>query len=441
MTEPFLRASLIFPSRAALCHLYSSMETFFARLSVSVGVLWAPGIFLMIILPSGSYSWSSVTSISEVSPLSSVNCAIIVPSTSIAKLRAANASLLETFGTPVAIYPSLFGERCAARELGDLEYDELGRLHRGNTDLDDELAGVDRLRRVVLTVALDIERFAWRRPEQRAVAPDPNQEGADRALDPLPERHVVGLEDDPLGAQQDRPFDVVEEPANVDVPPGRVAGQRARTPDPDTAAGEGTDHVDALRVEQVVLALGDLQLQRDGAADHLIGGSLVHAARVVAARPDAGHVATRWNEVGLARQRVEDLDPRPVEGGVFRVVAGLVDPPLADLLGVQAGRGVQDSYPVAHQFAVSDHRQLDSLDLVGIDHAALVGGHQVGNAEHRDRVDGFEAGESGAVGGVAHVLVRRDPGWHRSAAALKRNLARGGDLFQCAGGPDLLELD
>src|SRR2546421_7543289 len=273
------------------------METFFARLSVSVGVLWAPGIFLMISLASGPFSLSSVTSISEVSPLSSVNCAIIVPSTSIAKLRAANASLLETFGTPVAIYPSLFGERCAARELGDLEYDELGRLHRGDTDLDDELAGVDRLRRVVLTVALDVERFAWRGTEQRAVAPDPNQEGADRALDPLPERHVVGLEDDPLGAQQDRPFDVVEEPPDIDISPGGVAGQRARAPDPDTATGEGTDHVDALRIEQVVLALGDLQLERNRAADHFIGGSPLHAPRVGAARPQARHVAPRADAI------------------------------------------------------------------------------------------------------------------------------------------------
>src|SRR5204863_5208622 len=265
----------------------------------------------MISLPSGPFSLSSVTSISEVSPLSSVNCAIIVPSTSIAKLRAANASLLETFGTPVAIYPSLFGERCAARELVDLEYDELGRLHRGDTNLDDELAGVDRLRRVVLTVALDIERFAWRRTEERAVAPDSNQEGADRALDPFPERHVVGLEDHPLGAQQDRSFDVVEQPANVDVPPGRIARQRASAPDPDAAAGEGTDHVDPLRVELVVLALGDLQLERDGAPHDLVGGRLVHAPGVVAAGPDAGHVAARGHEDRLAAQRIEDLDVGP----------------------------------------------------------------------------------------------------------------------------------
>src|SRR5207244_6538677 len=121
-----------------------SIETFLARFSVSVGVLCAPGIFLMIILPSGPFSFSSVTSISDVNPPTSVNCAMVVPSISIAKLRAAIASLLETFGTPAAIYPSLFAERCAARELGDLEDDELCRFHRGDADLDDELARIDR---------------------------------------------------------------------------------------------------------------------------------------------------------------------------------------------------------------------------------------------------------------------------------------------------------
>ena len=37
----------------------------------------------------------------------------------------------------------------------------------------------------------------------------------------------------------------------------------------------------------------------------------------------------------------------------------------------------------------------------------LVGGHQVGHAQHRDLVDGLEAGEAGAVGGVADVVVGR----------------------------------
>src|SRR5438552_6462595 len=293
------------------------METFLARFNVSVGVLCAPGIFLMIILPSGPFSFSSVTSISDVNPPTSVNCAMVVPSISIAKLRAAIASLLETFGTPAAIYPSLFAERCSARELGDLEDDELCRFHRGDADLDDELARIDRLRGVHLAVAFDVERLAGRGSEERAVPPDADQEGADGALDSLPERHVVGLEDHPLGAQQDGTLDVVEEPADVDVPPGRIAGEGARAPDPDAATREGANNVDPLRVQQIVLALGDLQLEGDRAADDLIRRSLVHAPGVVAARPDAGHVAARRDEIRLAGEGVEDLDPGPVEGGVL----------------------------------------------------------------------------------------------------------------------------
>src|SRR5213080_1442328 len=284
----------------------------------------------MISLPSGPFSFSSVTSISDVKPPTSVNCAMVVPSISIAKLRAAIASLFETFGTPAGIYPSLFAERCAARELGDLEDDELRRFHRGDPDLDDELARVDRLRGVHLAVALDVERFAGGGPKERAVAPDANQEGADGALDPLPERHVVRLEDHPLGAQQDGALDVIEEPADVDIPPRRIAGERARAPNPDAATGEGANHVDPLWVQQVVLALGDLELERDRAADDFISGCLVHSPRVVAARPDAGHVAAGWDEIRLAGEWVEDLDPRPVERRVLRVVAGLVDPPFAD---------------------------------------------------------------------------------------------------------------
>src|SRR5205823_1092258 len=68
---------------------------------------------------------------------------------------------------------------------------------------------------------------------------DANQEGADGALDPLPERHVVGLENHPLGAQQDGALDVVEEPTDVDVPPGRIAGEvrapQTRMPRPGKA--------------------------------------------------------------------------------------------------------------------------------------------------------------------------------------------------------------
>ncbi len=95
--------------------------------------------------------------------------------------------------------------------------------------------------------------------------------------------------------------------------------------------------------------------------------------------------------------------------------------------------------PISSQCAII--ASWTALTLVGVDHAALVGGHQVGDAKHRHGVDGLEAGKARAVGRVANVLIGRNARGHGGAAALKRNLARGGDLFQCAGGPDLLELD
>src|SRR4029079_18918217 len=134
-----------------------------------------------------------------------------------------------------------------------------------------------------------VEGLVRRRPEERAVAPGPRQEAADGALDALPEVQVVGLEDDPLGALEDRFLDVVEEAADVEVAPRRVARERACPPDTDTAAWEGADAVDAFMVGLVVLALGEVELQRERPADDLVGGRLVDAALLVAARPDAGH--------------------------------------------------------------------------------------------------------------------------------------------------------
>ena len=58
----------------------------------------------------------------------------------------------------------------AAVELADPEHDELGRLDRGDADLDGQDPGVAVLGRVVLLVALDVERLGLRAPEQRTVA-------------------------------------------------------------------------------------------------------------------------------------------------------------------------------------------------------------------------------------------------------------------------------
>src|SRR5664280_679695 len=162
--------------------------------------------------------------------------------------------------------PRSFRERRAARELGKAEDHELGRLHRGDPDVDDQLSGIDRFGGVVLAVALHVEGLGRGGAEERAVAPGADQERPDGALHALPEVQVVRLEDDPLRSEQDRLLDVVEEPAHVQVAPGRVARERPGPPHPDAAAREGPDAVDPDRVELVVLGAGQVELERDGAA-------------------------------------------------------------------------------------------------------------------------------------------------------------------------------
>ena len=117
-----------------------------------------------------------------------------------------------------------------------------------------------------------------------------------------------------------------------------------------------------------------------------------------------------WPLGGISRVwpvgRVEDLDPGVVQGRVLGVVAGRLLAPDPDLPGVEAGRRVDDGDAVAHQLAVRDQAELDGLDGLQVDRAALVGGHQVGDGDHGDLVDGLQAAEAGAVGGVAEVLGR-----------------------------------
>src|ERR1700704_762951 len=158
------------------------------------------------------------------------------------------------------------------RHLADPEDDELRRLHRSDADLADHLAGIDHFRRVGLRVALDVERLFRSLAHQRARVVDAQQEGGDVPGDPLPERLVVGLEDHPLGADLDRLLDHQEQAADVDVPPRRVAGDRARAPDPDAAVAHVPDAVDPARVQEVLLRARDGVLEAERAADDLVRG-------------------------------------------------------------------------------------------------------------------------------------------------------------------------
>src|SRR4029079_17868175 len=101
-------------------------------------------------------------------------------------------------------------------------------------------------------VAGDEEGLLLRAAEEGPQPPLPAQEKADGVHHAGPQLVVVGLEDDELRAFVDRALEEDEEPADADVLPQRVGGERARAPDADAAAREAANGVDAARVEHVL---------------------------------------------------------------------------------------------------------------------------------------------------------------------------------------------
>ena len=90
--------------------------------------------------------------------------------------------------------------------------------------------------------------------------------------------------------------------------------------------------------------------------------------------------------------------------------------------------------PISSQCAII--AELHGLHALEVDGALLVGAHQVGDADHGDLVDGLQAGEAGAVGDVADVVVggqlRR--GWPAAAGAAASATSPGPGLVDgCAG--------
>src|SRR3954469_22200017 len=312
----------------------------------------------------------------------------------------------------------------ATRELAQAEDHELGRLHRGDADLADDLPGLDHVGRVGLGVALDEEGLLRGRAEQRARPPCPGQEAGRRVAQLQPQELVVGLEHAPLRAFHDRLGDVVEQPAHVDVAPLRVAREGPGAPHADAAAGERADAVDADLVEAALLRVRDLERESVGAHDDLVGRGLVDAAALVDAAPESGDVARRRDLDGPAGERVHRLDPRVVQRRHLRVVAGGVHPPLEDLLREQVRRRIQDRHPVAHVLAVGDHLALQVADL-----RVVRDRPEVGHDHDRDLVDRAEAAHAEATRlvalEVAGLDVRRVRGRRR-----QRVLAGGGDLLR-----------
>src|SRR5574337_592847 len=93
--------------------------------------------------------------------------------------------------------------RRAAGAAHDADHDELRGRERREADLDDDLAEVARLRRIIFGVALDEERFRPRLSLERAGRLQLDEVTRQLALDPDPKPRVVRLERRPAHVDVD----------------------------------------------------------------------------------------------------------------------------------------------------------------------------------------------------------------------------------------------
>jgi hypothetical protein len=117
----------------------------------------------------------------------------------------------------------LFGNVAAGCHLADAEDDEFSGFHGADTNFADELAGINNLRGIGLFVTFNIEGLFRGLTEEGACTPNAEEEGGNGTFNAFPEAIVVRFEDDPLGTVFDGLFNHVEQTANVDVTPRRIA--------------------------------------------------------------------------------------------------------------------------------------------------------------------------------------------------------------------------
>jgi hypothetical protein len=117
-----------------------------------------------------------------------------------------------------------------------------------------------------------------------------------------PEALVVGLEHDPLQAPFNGGLDVVEVATDTHVDPFAVTREGACTPDQGTQARQGSQAVDALRVEPRLLVVGERAGQTQHTMQHLVGGCTVNAPQRVRARVDTAQETGRGQGQRVARR-------------------------------------------------------------------------------------------------------------------------------------------
>src|SRR5215210_2200472 len=139
--------------------------------------------------------------------------------------------------------------RDLASQLLDLEDHEFGRLERREADDDVDDAEVDVVLRRGRLVAVDEVGLLRRLALEGALPEKVVHESADVQPDLRPQRLVVRLEDDPLGAAVEALFEVEGEATHGNVFPFRGETVRAlssaRSPDHPARGRHGAEAIDA----------------------------------------------------------------------------------------------------------------------------------------------------------------------------------------------------
>src|SRR6266404_3866039 len=195
-----------------------------------------------------------------------------------------------------------------ACDLLNAEDHELRRLGDGHADFGNDLARLANRRRIGLVVALHEEGLLGGCPEQPAVPPLIRQKVADRPDDALPQRGIIGFKNYKLGALVDRFAKKVEKTARADIAEVavEVAAQGPCSEDLDVAV-KIADDIDAVRIEQSLLGLGEPVIDPHRTLDILVGRRFEDTASGIDTSVNPGHVSAGWDREELTANRIEYL--------------------------------------------------------------------------------------------------------------------------------------
>src|SRR4051812_19904064 len=148
----------------------------------------------------------------------------------------------------------------AVAVAGDAQHDELERFGRRDTDLGNELTGIEHALRVELVVAAHEDRLPLGGAAERVYLVEPAQIALEQVAHVGAQRGAVRLEDRPLHLPIERAPQHRHQAPHVELPVARIAAQRPRRGEPD-AVPLAEEHVDADRVELIVAGGRDVVVE------------------------------------------------------------------------------------------------------------------------------------------------------------------------------------